>query len=733
MTRAPLTSTLEIDGHALTVAAFRGEERMSTPFRVDVSVLLEQHHALSPDACVKRAATLHLQRGAEHVRSISGIVTDVAVEAALRHGTRRAELVLEPRLALARFRKDVRIFREMTVPEIVVDVLSQIGVAPELRLARDYERRHDTVQYRERDLDFVHRLLEDEGIFYYFLEGGEMVLGDGEASYELVAGERAIPFRQGFGASQNEDAVYDLGERASVAASQVSLRDFNPEKPKLDMDVASVTSSRVSSEWYDHPGRYGAPEAGAARAALMAEAVSCHAAAFVGRSFSGRLVPGAVFHLVDAPPGLEDGGYVVTAVRHDWAIEAGGFSCDFEARDGESTFRPARVTPSPRITGPLTGFVTGPAGADDIYTDAWGRVKVQLHWDRRLPADEGCTYWIPVLQDNTGHSSAIPRRGWEVLVHFLEGDPDKPVVLGRVYNADDRIWEKLPDYKHRTALRSLSTPSRDGKNEIRFQDLAGSEEIHVHAQRDQLIHVANDKQEIIVANEAHEIHGNESITIGVDHTATVTSTSDVRTTGDQTVTVGGDSTKSTATQDATSVSGSRTVDVAGSYHLRISGKSAATATNMVERVGGVILETSLKSNGTIAQTVGTLTVGGAVVEVCKNSKTESTQKVRAETVGGAQMISANDIATHAGKSRTTSAGMLRADTTAEITISGIDENTFDLGAGAFTADTTIQLKVGENVVTLKDGTIDVTAASIIQIGVHGKNAQGAADSKQNSD
>ena len=732
MTQLPLTYSLEIDGRRFTVVAAKGEEVVSRPFRLDVSVLLEAGQSFSPDGCLKREATLRLERG-EHVRSIEALVTDVAVEAALRRGTRRAEVVLEPRLVLARFRHDVRTFREMSVPDIVVDVLSQIGVTPELRLARAYEKRHYTVQYRERDFDFVHRLLEDEGIFYYFLEGGAMVLGDSKAAYEAIAGQRTIPFRQGFGASQNEDAVYDLGERASVSASKVTLRDFNPQTPKLDMDVAGSTSSPLQAEWYDYPGRYGAPGAGGARAALVADAVSCNAGAFVGRSFSGRLVPGAVFHLGDAPAGLEDGGYVVTSVRHDWQLESGGFSCDFEALGAESTFRPARVTPSPRITGPLTGFVTGPAGADDIYTDAWGQVKVHFPWDRRLPADENASYWIPVLQDNTSHSSAIPRRGWEVLAHFLEGNPDKPVVLGRMFNSVDRHWDLLPKFKTRTSLRSRTTPSREGWNEIRFEDLKGQEEIGVFAHKDQLLHVANDKQEIIVASESHEIHGAEVISIGSDHTATMTAMSTSRTTGDQTVTVGGDSTKSTGAQDGATVGGDRTTTIGGSHHLRIGTTEKITATTMREAIGAVVLETSLKGIATRAQTIGTLTVGGAVVEIAPAAKTQTTQKLRAETVRAHDGQRVLDITTRAGTERKTTTGMLRADAKEEITISGIDENTWSVGAGPFTGDKTIQLKVGQTEVTLKDGTIAVNATTKIFIGVNGKSSQGAKNSKQNSD
>src|SRR5262249_12349836 len=189
----------------------------------------------------------------------------------------------------------------------------------------------------------------------------------------------------------------------------------------------------------------------------------------VGTTSSARFAPGRTFTL-EGSPGDTDGELVITSVEHAFHVERGGYSAGFGALDAKVPFRPPRRTPVPTLPNPLTGFITGPEG-EDIHTDEYGRVKVHFHWDRGFPPDDTCSHWIPVVQDNTGHSTAMPRIGWEVLCQFLEGDPDRPVVLGRVYNAEDTFPAKLPDEKTHSALKSLSSPTRDATNEIPFTDL----------------------------------------------------------------------------------------------------------------------------------------------------------------------------------------------------------------------------------------------------------------------
>ena len=483
-TDKPLQYWIELAGRTFLVKEVRGQESMSRPFRFEVRFVIPEGGPIAPAHVLETNARILLQRSALS-RAVDGIVTDFKVRAAL-HGVPEAVAVIEPRLSLSRYRSDLHIFREKTVPEIVCEVLAAVGVTPEKRLVESYERRHYTVQFRETDFDFVNRLMEHEGISYFFLEGDVMVMMDSAGAYEPLPGALVLPYRAGDGLDRNLECVTSVEKRAALSASKVTLRDFNPDKPRLDMDVVAPVASPSGAEWYDYPGEYLEPARGQRKARIIAESFAVAAACLKGTSFCGRLFPGAKLGIIDAPH-VADGERVITVVEHAWKGESDGFSNRFEALPAGTTYRALLDTPEPRILNPLSGFVTGPPG-EDIYTDPWGRVKVHFHWDRRQPLDGECSYWIPVLQDNTGHSAGIPRIGWEVLVEFLEGDPDRPVVLGRVYNAEDPFPYELPFDKTRSSLRSQSSPDRRGTNEINFEDHAGKQHIYVYAQRDQNVH-----------------------------------------------------------------------------------------------------------------------------------------------------------------------------------------------------------------------------------------------------
>jgi type VI secretion system secreted protein VgrG len=366
------------------VRELQGLEKVSATFRFDIAFAVPLADMPDPDALVKTDAALLLMRDGLTVRRIDGILTDVAVGASIR-GVHEVELVLEPRLSLARHRTDLRVFRNMTVPEIVTDTLSQIGVKPELRLSGSYDKRPYCVQWRESDLDFVHRLLEDEGIFYYFLPGDVMVLGDSPAAHEPIAGNPILPYRAGSALDRQRGAVTTVGRRASLTVGKVTLRDWNPEMPSLDMDVLAPGPTPAGPEYYDYPGEYSTPPEGTRKAKLWSESFGTNARALVGKSSCAAFTPGLTFKLEDAPLAAYDRGYTLLSVEHAYRRAEDGFSIEFSALEDDVTYRPPRVTYVPCIKNPQTGIVTGPAGADDIYCDEYGRIKIHFHWDRRLP------------------------------------------------------------------------------------------------------------------------------------------------------------------------------------------------------------------------------------------------------------------------------------------------------------------------------------------------------------
>ncbi len=728
----PLRYFIEVGGQSYEAREVSGHEAMSTVFCFEAGFNVDRDFPPDPDDLIKSDATIVLMRGDLTVRRIQGIVTELSVSSTIR-GVPDMHIVIEPRLSLARHRTDLRVFRNMTVPEMVVDVLSQIGVKPELRLSDSYERRPYCVQYCESDLDYVHRLMEDEGIFYFFLENDVMVLGDHTSSYEPLPGIREIPYRSGSGMDMHQDAVHTFGRRAALTVGKVSLRDFNPEHPSLNMDVEVPGPTAPGPEFYDYPGEYLEPSAGSRKARLISEAFACAAAAQVGRSFCGRFAPGFSFIIFDTPLGAVSGEQVLLSVEHRYERAAAGFSIDFQSQSAGITYRPPRNTYVPRILNPVTGFVTGPAGDDDdIHTDEYGRVKIHFHWDRRLPPDDNCSHWIPTVQDNTGSSSAIPRRDWEMLVHFMEGDPDRPVILGRVYNGEDKTPFPLPLRKTCSALKSLSTPTRDGTNAIYLEDPAGREYIQIHAERDQNVVIANDKTEDILVDEGSAVEHDETIQIGANHTMKVGRDMQPHVEGNQTWSTGGNRKRTISGAETNMVLSDRSMSVGGNHMLKIDASSATASTDMIETISGAVIEISKDNNSTQSGENTNKLVFGCVTELAEDSKAETAVKKRSETISGFLFQKAEgEMKTKAGKKRKTTVGTnLDIQSKKQLSITAVEKLKTLSATAACEGTEDITLKVQDTNITLKGGVLKIEAPSTITLKISGSNQQGATHSYQ---
>ncbi len=709
------------------VRELSGSERVSSPFRLEAKLFVgEDEELLDPERIIGSKAHVRVDRASEEVRRISGIVTEASINATAG-GKPEVWVVIEPMLALARHKRDARVFVNRSVPQIVGEVLTDAHVKFELRLRDAYPPRPYCVQLRESDFDFVSRLLEDEGIFYTFLEDeeGTMILADAAAAYEPMIGLPALAFRPASGVERDIEVIHDLGRRARLAPSAVTLRDFNPDKPRLDMDVSAKGPCPSGVEFYDYPGKYALPSEGTRKAALIAAAMACASAKVRGASDCARLAPGRTFQLVDGPPNVPDGKYVVTSVAHRWRRDQDSFANELEALDAALTFRPERVTAAPVITNPLTGFVTGPEGAD-IHTDEMGRIKVRFPWDRRSLVDDTASHWIPVMQDNTGHSVGIPRVGWEVLVSFVEGDPDRPVVLGRVYNAADPFPELLPANKTVSALTSLSSPTRTGANMIRLEDKAGSEQIFIQAQKDQNVVVANDKTEKVMNTEFNTVSGDETLFVGNDQKVTVDVDRSLTVTGNQSLAVGGSRRRKVGADDKDDVSGDRSLTIGGKHFRKIEGYDSVRVKKLKEKVGGLDLEASIKANQTSAGMAMTLTVGGAMVELTAKDKEESCKLLRAETVGGLVFTKAGiDVKVGAQGRSTTIGGALAVTAGGPLLLKGVSGLTADALLGLVEGTESLTLVAGNTVVALKGDEISITTDQSIKLESRGESALAA--------
>lgn len=728
MATEPLRYFLDLGPSRYECKTVQGEEGLSQTARFEVTFHVADTDPLDPDSFVSGPAYLVLSRASAQ-RSIMFYVTDIRRGATRkirggRAGGGLVRVVLEPRLAMLRKRSDIRVFRDKTAPQIVTEVLEAMGVSVEARLADAYVKRPYCVQFRESDYDFAARLLEDEGIFYFVDDDGMVVIGDQAASYDDNVAN--LPFRFGAGLDQNEDSIHAIGQRGKMTAGKVSLRDFNHEHPSADMDVSSTGPTEGGAEWYDYPGEYLDKPEGQIKAKKRTEALGCVHRRMVGKSFCAPLRPGARFALSQAPSGVSDGGYVVTKVNHDFGRSTGGFLIGLEFLPETTVYRPELNTPVPVEPNPLTGFTTGPSGAD-IYPNEWGHVKVWFPWDRLRAkmGDPEVSHWVPILQDNTGRSSAIMRTDWEVVCQFMEGDPDRPVVVGRVFNGFEMQHTPLPYNKTRTSMRSLTSPRTiPGENYIQFEDADGRQEIMIGACRDQNIVVANDKNEQTNEVEGHTVDGNETIEIGNDMKLGVQKTLTLRTSGNQEVEVGGDQTIEVGESFDENVSADNELTIEGDHtHTAALSDMTQVKANLTEKITGDVKEQSTKSNTTTVGKESKLMVKGSHTEKCKKSKMETIGEEREETIGGDLMETAGkEIATRIEEKRKLKVGKdVKVNAIMNVLLAGAKQLRGKMDIGSMTGNTTITLKVGDTEIKLQDNHIQLIAPQDISIKMTGEN------------
>ncbi|MFP2923985.1 type VI secretion system tip protein TssI/VgrG [Pyxidicoccus sp. 3LG] len=514
----------------LKVTHFSGHEGMSTQFEFHLELAC-QSPVLGFDTVIGKPALLTVS-GEHKPRHVHGIVSRLAlVQVMPRYTLYRATLV--PQVWRLRHRHDCRIFQGLTTPDILKKVLAVAGIAGDqyrFTLSGSYEPRDYCVQYRESDWAFMSRLMEEDGIFYFFehtADGHVLVLGDAASAFQPIAsgvqGE-CVPFRHAAGLVTDDEHVERFHFAEEVLPGRVSLRDFNFKRPTMPMEVKNEAGQDADLEVYDYPGEYqipgrGSPAKGATLAQVRLEEHQAQRLTGQGESDCERFLPGGLFTLTEHPRGGFNQRFLLTTVAHEGfqgqvkdeeaaASDRFSYSNHFSCMPADVQYRPARLTPKPVMRGIQTAVVVGPAG-QEIYTDEFGRVKVQFHWDREGKSNEKSSCWIRVSQAWAGEgwgSMFIPRIGQEVIVDFIEGDPDRPLVTGRVYNGLNPVPYVLPDEKTKSTVRSNSSPGGNGFNELRFEDRKGKEQLFMHAERNMDVHVKNDSMEVIL-HDRHQTIG----------------------------------------------------------------------------------------------------------------------------------------------------------------------------------------------------------------------------------
>jgi len=623
----------------LLVSRVSGREALSEPYAFEVELARRDRGPLDLAALVGAEAELRLHRPSGEARVVHGEAWRVELTG-VAAGAGRYRAWLGPRLLrLGRVERS-RLFQGRSVPQIVEAVLGEHGVAHRSALAGQYQPREYVAQYRESDLAFVSRLLEAEGIWYRFEHAAgkhELVLADGESGQARRAGE--VPVRHETGQGGDAEHVSRLARTHRATTEAVERRDYDFERPALALTARAGAAG--GPEVYEWPGGFLDGPAGRERAARQLEALRHGRATLAGEGTCLDVQPGTAFALAG------HGRVLAVRVTHQGEQELGAgaataitasYRNEFQGIAADQPYRPRRRSPRPRIAGVQTATVVGPAG-EEIQTDQHGRIKVQLHWDREGKRDDASSCWIRVAQAWAGAgmgASFLPRIGQEVVIRYLEGDPDRPVVTGAVYNGRNPPPVELPRDRTRSTTRSDSSPGGGGSNELAFEDLAGGERIDHHAERDQ--HV--------VVEDAHrrEVRHIEGLAVAEDRTKRVLGWQRLAVQQDDQSGVGGLQTLAVARERETQVAGSQAEQV-GALQTVTVGQAQEVSVGMASSVLvgaaaalGVGAGYAVSVGGAIQEAVAGLKssqVGGASIEVVGAHREERVAGKRESTTQGA--------------------------------------------------------------------------------------------------
>ena len=641
---------------ALAVTAVSGREALSQPFVFDVELHLADRGAVELADVVGAEAHLTLARPGLPERHVDGIVGAIEL-AGVSNGQPRYRLRLVPKLAELALRRGRRIFQALTAPEVVAQLLDEGKVAHRLSLSGSYPARTYCVQYDESDFELVTRLLAEEGIAYFFEHDGGghvLVLADAAGACAPIAGDAKVAYRSSDRGSH--DAAEQIERLEAVRQVEVGLAtvaDHDFERPALQLrSTVSQGGGAAGPEAYRYPGGFSDPAEGKRLARTRLEAPRREAVRVQGAGTCARLVPGATFEVVDHPDQALDRSLLVVAVEHqarqqEGAGEAGriehGYRCTFQAQDAGAPLRPP-----PRVARPRawteTATVVGPAG-EELHVDRHGRIRVQFHWDRQGHRDEHATCWLRCAQRWAGPgwgASFVPRIGQEVVVRYLEGDPDQPLVVGAVYNGQNPPPVTLPLERTRSTLRSDSSLGHQGFNELRYEDRADAEEVYLHAQRDEEIAVENDKTQRVGVSEA--------LTVGKDRTRSIRGAQAEEVGGDDMIGIGAGRTLAVAGERQTQAGGSH-AETVGLFQSVLVGASRTVTVGLgaAETVGAAA---ALTVGGAYAVTVGgaiNVAVGGTLDVQVGGDSLEAVGGARLATIGGnASSQTAGDLAEEVG-------------------------------------------------------------------------------------
>ncbi len=657
LSERPLRVETALGPDGLLVTGYTGVEGVSTPFSFHVDLLSTDHSIKAADL-LRTPITLTVELADGSERPINGLISRFSRGERTVDFTRyRAEVV--PWLWFLSLSRDCKIYQNMSVLEILESVFTSQGYSDfEIRCQGSYPKREFCVQYRETHLNFVSRLMEEEGIFYFFQHTDSkhiLTLADSNDAFaECPGADRVKLLPKQAILPDREDVLTSLVQEHSVYVGKVSLKDYDHLQPSLSL--TSMLSGDGKEEIYDYPGQYTTQDAGDRYARLQLEAEEALRNVVRGEGTCRALRSGYRFTVEDELKGaLEDDTFVLLRVHHTASAgeyhtghrpDSFEYRTEFLAIPHSVTYRPPRQAKKPVVRGSQTAVVVGKAG-EEIWTDKHGRVKLHFHWDRDSRKDENSSCWVRVASPWAGKGWGminIPRIGQEVIVDFLEGDPDRPIITGRVYNAEQVPPYELPANQTQSGIKSRSSKGggTENFNEIRMEDKKGEELLYIHAEKDKEVVVENDRNEsvgndetISIGNDRKESVGNdETINIGKNRSESVGGDENISVTGDRTRNVGGSESidiganrsKSVGKDETISVRGDRKTNIAKKESLQVGDSRAVKVAKddqlnvgkklSIEAADEILLKSGsasiqLKKDGTITIKGNNITISGS--------------------------------------------------------------------------------------------------------------------------
>lgn len=575
------TVTTPLGADKFILNNFQGEEQISGLFHYRLE-LLSQDDAIDFTQLVGKNLTITIALpGGSDIQYVNGVIGRFAQAGkSARFTTYFADVY--PWLWLLTLNSDYKIFQNKSVPDILQAVFSGLGFTNvKNSLTKTYQPREFCVQYGETAFNFVSRLMESEGIFYFFDHTSSthtMVLADDSSAYLSMPGLDTVQASAAAGSWEANDALLQCEVEQQVVVGQYKSDDYNFETPSTDL-LANASGSDTSRSVYEYPGEYTTTSDGETITSLRLDALQAPGKLLKGNSRCRAFHVGAKFTLANHYRSDANTSYVISSVTHQGDQDA--YSNGFEAFPSTVTYHPQRVTPRPKVIGSQTALVVGKSG-EEIWTDQYGRIKLKFYWDQSSASDETSSCWIRVAQGWAGKtwgSIFVPRMGQEVVVSFLDGNPDRPLVTGCVFNAQQTVPYTLPDDQTKSTIKTNSSKGGSGFNEFRFEDKAGSEEIFMQAQKDMNITVLNDLTSTITNNRTTTVQkkddslivdqGNRSIKVNTgNETHEVKGTRDLTITGNETHTNKADFTQNVTGNFTLKVSGNLSIDVSGSVSIK---------------------------------------------------------------------------------------------------------------------------------------------------------------------